>query len=211
MPDLHLPGWYLPEAAHPYFELVDHVEIVFASPNGGKAPLDPGSIEPFKDDAQSQAFMNEKRSLWENTEKLSTFKGRASEFAALVYIGGHGPVWSVDDEEMQALSAEFWEAGKVVSGVCHGPIVLAKVKLSDGSYLVKGHEMTALSNAEEDSIKLLKHMPYNVETLLQEYGAKYSKADSIWGEKVVQSGRLITGQNPASASAFGRAILKAIS
>lgn len=72
-------------------------------------------MEPFKDDALSQAFMSEKRSLWENTEKLSTFKGRASEFAALVYIGGHGPVWSVDDEEMQALSAEFWEAGKVVS------------------------------------------------------------------------------------------------
>ena len=91
------------------------------------------------------------------------------------------------------------------SGVCHGPIVLAKVKLSDGSYLVKGHEMTALSNAEEDSIKLLEHMPYNVETLLQEYGAKYSKADSIWGEKVVESGRLITGQNPASG-ALSRAV-----
>lgn len=86
------------------------------------------------------------------------------------------------------------------SGVCHGPIVLAKVKLSDGSYLVKGHEMTALSNAEEDSIKLLQHMPYNVETLLQEYGAKYSKAESIWGEKIVESGRLITGQNPASGA-----------
>ena len=88
------------------------------------------------------------------------------------------------------------------SGVCHGPIVLAKVKLSDGSYLVEGHEMTALSNAEEDSIKLLQHMPYNVETLLQEYGAKYSKADSIWGEKVVESGRLITGQNPASGALY---------
>lgn len=108
-----------------------------------------------------------------------------------------GKAWT---DWSHAISACLPLNNRTHSGVCHGPIVLAKVKLSDGSYLVKGHEMTALSNAEEDSIKLLQHMPYNVETLLQEYGAKYSKADAIWGEKVVESGRLITGQNPASGA-----------
>ena len=44
-------GWYLPELAHPYYELVKSGrELVFASPLGGLAPLDPGSADAFKAD-----------------------------------------------------------------------------------------------------------------------------------------------------------------
>ena len=32
-------------------------EVVFASPKGGKAPLDPSSVEAFKEDAESQEFL----------------------------------------------------------------------------------------------------------------------------------------------------------
>lgn len=38
-------GWYLPEAAHPYYGLRDAgVEIDFVSENGGNPPLDPDSV-----------------------------------------------------------------------------------------------------------------------------------------------------------------------
>jgi hypothetical protein len=44
-------GWYLPELAHPYYELLKSGrELVFASPLGGVAPLDPGSADAFKAD-----------------------------------------------------------------------------------------------------------------------------------------------------------------
>ncbi|KAJ0129724.1 hypothetical protein CTA2_3012, partial [Colletotrichum tanaceti] len=35
-------------------------------------------------------------------------------------------------------------------------------------------------------------------------------ADAPWGEKVVTDGLVITGQNPASAHAVGKAIVKAL-
>lgn len=38
------------EAAHPYYEVKPHYDVVFASIKGGKAPLDPTSVEGFKDD-----------------------------------------------------------------------------------------------------------------------------------------------------------------
>jgi putative intracellular protease/amidase len=46
------------------------------------------------------------------------------------------------DPESHSLIKEFYEKGKVVSAVCHGPAALVNVKLSDGSYLVAGQEVT---------------------------------------------------------------------
>lgn len=53
-------------------------------------------------------------------------------------------------------------------------------------------------------------MPVLLETKLRQLGANYHKADQDWGEKVVTDGRIVTGQNPASAPAFGEAIHAAI-
>lgn len=38
-------GWYLPEAAHPYYILAPHASVDFASPAGPNPPLDPRSVE----------------------------------------------------------------------------------------------------------------------------------------------------------------------
>ena len=79
-----------PEFAHPYQILSPHAEIVVASPAGGEAPLDEGSVAAFKADPASVEFLNTKSALWKNTEKLSSFVGRAGEFDAIFYVGGHG-------------------------------------------------------------------------------------------------------------------------
>ena len=83
-------GWYLPEFAHPYNILAPHSQVTVASPAGGEAPLDQNSVEAFKSDQQSVDFLNQKSSLWKNTRKLSTFVGRAKEFSAIFFVGGHG-------------------------------------------------------------------------------------------------------------------------
>jgi hypothetical protein len=79
-----------PEFAHPYEVLKDHAEITIASPKGGAAPLDPSSVDASKDDKVSVDFLKNKESLWKNTEKLGDFLGRANEFEAVFYVGGHG-------------------------------------------------------------------------------------------------------------------------
>lgn len=84
---------YLPEFAHPYYKLSPHCDIVVASPAGGEAPLDEGSIAAFKDDAECQDFLKTKSELWKNTEKLESFVGKENEFAAIFIVGGHGRVF----------------------------------------------------------------------------------------------------------------------
>ncbi|PYH64983.1 type 1 glutamine amidotransferase domain-containing protein [Aspergillus vadensis CBS 113365] len=210
-------GWFLPEFAHPWDVLHSKAELVIASPAGGKAPLDPGSIEMFKEDPVSQKFLKEQESLWTNTVKLSDVVSRVSEFDAIFYVGGHGPMYDLySDKTSLALIQAFAVAKKPVAAVCHGPAVLVNATTPSGTALLKGAEVTGFSNTEEDQVQLSSIMPFMLEDELKRVGATYVKADQPWGEKVVVSqvaelgGAVITGQNPASATAVGKAILTAL-
>ncbi|KEF63426.1 uncharacterized protein A1O9_01404 [Exophiala aquamarina CBS 119918] len=187
--------------------------MVIASPNGGEAPLDPKSVEMSAEDAESQAFLKTHESLWLNTEKLCDCAKRVNDFDGIYFVGGHGPMWDLfEDSASLEIIQKLAEKNKIVAAVCHGQAALVNAKLSDGSYLVDGAEVTAFSNAEEDSIGLTEGMPFLLETELLKRGANYIKADEQWGEKVAigRDGKLITGQNPASAKGVGNAILKTI-
>lgn len=90
-----------------------------------------------------------------NTHKLEDVADKWSEYAAIVYPGGHGPMFDLRDNKVaQKITAQAYEAGKVVAAVCHGPIALTEVILSDGSYLVKDRQVTGFSNVEEEIMKL---------------------------------------------------------
>ena len=65
------------------------METLVASPTG-TSTVDPISVELFKDDAYCQEFYKTKKDLWTSTEKLSSFLGRASEFAAIFIVGSFG-------------------------------------------------------------------------------------------------------------------------
>ncbi|KAG0358089.1 class I glutamine amidotransferase-like protein [Gamsiella multidivaricata] len=207
-------GWYAEEVAEPADILTKYgYEIVFASPKGGKAPLDPSSIEAAKDNKTVKDFLNDKNIIHkiDNTHKIEEFIGKESEFAAVVYPGGHGPMFDLEHNEAALkVTAAAYEAGKVVAAVCHGPIALTDVKLSDGTLLVQGKNVTGFSDDEERSSKLDHAIPTLLESKLKKIGAKYQKADEQWGVKVVTDGRIVTGQNPASAPGFGEAIHAAI-
>ena len=117
------------------------------------------------------------------------------------------------DETSHKLINEFWAHNKIVSAVCHGPAALAYVKLPSGKYLLEGQGITGFSNAEEDQAGLSSVMPFMLETQLGEAsGGKFTKAKDAWAAHVVVSGggRIITGQNPASAAPIGKAIYDAI-
>ncbi|KAJ5797647.1 uncharacterized protein N7503_006943 [Penicillium pulvis] len=217
IPGVGPTGWYLPEFAHPWEVLHKKTSLTIASPKGGKAPLDQGSVKMFESDPVSKSFLDNQEALWTNTEKLADMVPRAGEFDAIFYVGGHGPMFDLTtDPTSIKLIETFAAAKKPVAAVCHGPCVFLNTKNSSGEPLIKGAEVTGFSNLEEDQVQLSSAMPFMLETELQAKGGKYVKADEPWGVKVVTDktngigGVLITGQNPASATGVGEAILKAL-
>ncbi|KAI2618414.1 ThiJ/PfpI family protein [Hypoxylon sp. NC1633] len=206
-------GWYLPEFAHPYEVLSPKCELVVASPKGGVAPLDPHSLQPWiQDDASSASFHSGKKALWENTAKISEFLGRAGEFDAVFYPGGHGPMFDLaTDPDSIALVAEFWAKGKVVSAVCHGPAAFVNVvDPATGENIMKGRDVSGFTSAEEDAMELSKYMPFVLEDKMKAGGGVFRKAAEMWAATVCVDGKLITGQNPSSAKGVGEAIAKAL-
>ncbi|KAF8652799.1 hypothetical protein AX16_004152 [Volvariella volvacea WC 439] len=204
-------GYYLPEAAHPYYVLAPHANIDFASPKGLNPPLDPSSAQAYSQDEESVKFLNDDvvKAKLASAKKLSDVN--AADYDAIFYIGGHGPVIDLPEDPANIkLASQFWQAGKIVAAVCHGASALANVTDSAGNSIFKGRNFTAFSDAEEEAIGAVEDVPFLAETKLSALGGKYDKAEKLFGAKVVVDGKLITGQNPASATPLGQALLKAL-
>lgn len=199
-------GYFLSEVTHPHQVLAaGGYEIDFVSPKGGKAPLDPDSFD-LNDGANASFWNNPKlRTALENTKLPGEV--RAEDYAAVYFAGGHGAMWDLpDDATISALTAKIYEQGGVVGAVCHGPAALTNVKLSNGNYLVKDLYVAAFTNDEEREVGLAEVVPFLLADRLMERGAHHEAAPN-WQVKVCTSGHLVTGQNPASATRVGDAML----
>lgn len=153
-------------------------------------------------------FLNTQQDIWENTLPLSSVLHNASDFDAIFYPGGSGPMWDLaTDAESIQLIEEFYAAGKPVAAVCHGPVVLVNTFIGPVP-IVSGKRVTGISNNEEDALNMTSALPFLVEDALKQRFGIYSKADEPFGEHVLVDGNLITGQNPASAAGVGEAIAK---
>ena len=199
-------GWHLSEVSHVYWPLVDAgFTVEFASPKGGAAPLDKSSFK--LDDSENKSFV-ERFKVEDSLDTLALSDVNSSEFQVIYFAGGHGTMWDFpDNEDIQRVTSEIYENNGIVSAVCHGPSALTSVKLSDGKYLVDGKSINSFTDAEEREVKKDNIVPFMLETRLRERGANFQGAKN-WGEKVVVDGRLVTGQNPQSASALGKAIVR---
>lgn len=113
-----------------------------------------------------------------------------------------------DNAASHAVIREFYEAGKVISAVCHGPIAFSRVKLSNGKYLVDGQKVTGFSDSEEEGYTFKDVLSLYLEDDLKKNGGLYEKGED-WGSFVMvggEGGRMVTGQNPASATAVAEKV-----
>lgn len=207
-------GWYLPEVAHPYFVFNKAgYEVVFVSPNGGDAQCDVSSLEAFAGDAESQQFKkefmhNEGTAL--KTVSVAELPKPAADYDVIFYAGGHGVMWDFPECEAQnKAAAAIYEKGGVVAAVCHGPAGLVNIKLADGSYLVDGKLVTGFTNSEEDAVQKSEVMPFMLETVLKERGAKFVSMKD-WSANAIADSRIVTGQNPQSAMCCADEVVKAL-
>ncbi|GAB2676058.1 type 1 glutamine amidotransferase domain-containing protein [Flavihumibacter cheonanensis] len=200
-------GFYLSEVSHPWEALTKAgYEIDFVSPKGGNPPVDGFNLE----DPVNKAFWENKeyRNKLEHSMKPSEVDPAA--YIGIHYAGGHGTMWDfADNTELAALATKIYEKGGVVSAVCHGPAGLVNIKLSNGQYLVDGKRVNAFTNEEEIAVKLENVVPFMLETVLIERGARFEKS-GLWQEHVTVDGRLITGQNPQSAKKLGEEVVKVL-
>jgi putative intracellular protease/amidase len=199
-------GYYLPEAAHAWavFEAAGHA-VVFVSPKGGAAPLDPGGRD--RSDAANAKFLDDPVVQHGVTHTFRPEELRGEHLAAVFFAGGHGTMWDFREARLAQLATDCARAGGVVSAVCHGPAALVDLEL-DGKKLVADQPVTGFSNAEEEAMQLTNVVPFLLEDALTASGGRYAKATKNFEPHVEVGRNLVTGQNPASTKGVAEAVVK---
>ena len=203
-------GFWLSELTHPLEKfLAAGFDYVLASIKGGKPPIDKDSLD--FNDAINKKFWDDEIFQGKLENSLRLDDANPADFDAIFFAGGHGVMWDfADSAAIDKVTREIYERGGIVSAVCHGPAALVNVKLTDGKFLVDGKNLTAFTNAEEAEVQATDIVPFLLETELKNHGANHIAAAN-WSNHVEVDGRLVTGQNPASAAAVGAEVVKQLS
>lgn len=193
-------GIWLSEFAEPYdLFKKEGFGLTIASIAGGKAPVDPRSIDADKERKWREAIAS-------LASTLPIDRVEAEGHDAIFLPGGHGTMFDLPgNARLQSLIRQFAESGRIVGAVCHGPAGLVGVTLSSGEPFVKGRRLTAFTNEEERAAGFDQVMPFLLESRLRELGAEFVGA-AKWTNHVVTDGNLVTGQNPQSGESAARKV-----
>jgi len=182
-------------------------EVEIASPLGGKAPM---RLDDDLIDAD-YAFLNHPEAARQlaATRRLSDVDPKA--YVAVYFVGGKGTMIDFYRNRDIAHLLRELSPGAVIGAVCHGPAALLDVRLADGSLLLHGHVVSGFSNAEE---RFLMDEPsaklgFLLQDALSLQAGSYSEGP-MYLEHVVQSKRLITGQNPWSTWKLAESMMRAL-
>jgi putative intracellular protease/amidase len=215
-------GFWWSELTHQYLSFRDKgYEVEIFSPDGGKCepdalsdPRDPSGYSA--DDLISMGYIATPKlmALVENTRKATDID--VPRFNAIVVAGGQGPMFTFEQAAgLQKKVAEFYEAGKITSALCHGVAILRYATVSSGDPIVRGKTVTGFANVEEDfsdnaALSRDKHvMPWRIEDEMKRLGANYVQG-GMWRGFAVRDGNLITGQQNFSRTETAELVIRAL-
>lgn len=196
-------GFYLSELTHPLAVLdAAGIPVELASIKGGEPPVDGLNL----DDATNAKYWKDEQFRQRIRTTLPLADARPERYSAVFFAGGHGAMWDFPDSPaVQQVTRTIYEQGGVVAAVCHGPAALVNVTLSNGDHLVKGKRVSAFTDEEERAVEQADVVPFLLASTLAKHGALHQPAPN-WTAQVVVDGRLVTGQNPQSATGVGEKV-----
>jgi putative intracellular protease/amidase len=202
-PNHRRTGTFLSEVAHPYAEFVRaNCQVDFASVTGESPFLDALHLAS---DPDNLAFLT--GDGWASMHQAQRLAAvNVSNYDAIFVPGGLAPMVDMpEDPLLKRVVAEAYERKAVVGAVCHGPVALLNVKLSDGSFLVSGKKITSFTDQEEEHYARAD-VPFLLQSALTKQGAIFHAA-APWAANSLADGNLVTGQNPASAKGVGEKMI----
>lgn len=191
-------GYEHTELARAYWVFVSNgFEVDIASPKGGTPPV----VYDGEDmGAYDYAFLNDATIQDKLSRSIPLAEVNANEYEAVYFVGGKGTMFDFPDNPyVKHIAQTLYQNDKVVSAVCHGPAALVNVELDNGEMLLANKKVSGFTNEEELMLipEAEEIFPFLLQSKLTEQGANFQQG-TAYLERVVQDGKLITGQNPWS-------------
>ena len=212
-------GYWAEECIEPLTTLeAEGVDVTIATPSGSPPVVDERSLDPEAAGGEERVAelreVDEEHPGLNDPEPISTVE--ADAYDAVVFPGGHGTVWDVNQDRharQLLLDAVAGDEG-VALVVCHAVGILAFTREADGTPLVEGRSVTGFPNDWEDDI-VDEHdvmpdgrkLPYWVEDEVVLAGADWD-AELDADTSVTVDGDLITARGPGSSADAAATLLE---
>ena len=205
-------GVFASEMTVPYYAFVDAgMDVDVASPLGGVIPVDPMSLKPVIRTAEDDRFLADDRFREQVTRSLPIGDLDITDYDMVFLAGGWGAAFDFADSQPLADQITAANAvGKIIGGVCHGPLGLVGARGTDGRPLVAGRRVSAVTDKQVRELGI-GSTPYHPETELRRAGAEFESEtrfrDPLANHWVVD-GNLVTGQNQNAGPMVAREMLE---
>lgn len=191
-------GYELTELSRAYYVFkANGFEVDVASPLGGKPPvvIDDDDMGKF-----DYAFLNDSIAQYKTSHTIAVNDVVAEDYQAVFFVGGKGAMFDFpENKKIQLIVRDYYQSGKVVGAVCHGPAALVNVMLDNGHHLLENKKISSFTNEEElllipDAKNIF---PFLLQDKLISQGAKFNEG-AMYLETISHDKNLVTGQNPWS-------------
>jgi putative intracellular protease/amidase len=208
-------GVFASELSVPYYSFLDAgMQVEVASPLGGIIPVDPLSMKPPIRTPDDDRLIDDESF---RTRLMASAAIGDLDFATydIVYFaGGWGAAFDLGrSAELGRAVSEAWAAGRVIGGICHGPLGLLRARTRSGELLVKGRRITAVTDKQIHELGI-DITPLHPETALRRAGARYeSRTHAVrdfFANHYVADGDLITGQNQNAGPMVARLMMQRV-
>lgn len=192
-------GVWASEMTVPYYAFLDaKMKVDVASIKGGKIPIEIQSIGwPLSTDADKRFLADpELKAKVQNSLKIDDVDFTAYD---IVYMaGGWGAAYDLGRSEVLGKkTSEAYANGAVLGSVCHGALGLLRTKKEDGTSLLDGLNVTAVTDKQVRELGITE-TPQHPETELRRAGAIFHSEEKpldALANLTVVDGRVVTGQN----------------
>ena len=148
-------------------------EVDIASPQGGNPPrvIDDEDMKEY-----DYAFLNDAVAQNKVQNSIPMAKVDPEQYQAVYFVGGKGAMFDFpDNPHIKSLIRKYYETGKVVGAVCHGPAALVNVTLSNGKPLLANKTISSFTSEEELFLipDAREVFPFLLQEKLTEQGANF--------------------------------------
>ncbi len=205
-------GVFASELTVPYYAFRDAgMTVDVASPAGGVIPVDPMSLRAVLRTEACDRFLADDDFRQKVTESLAVAELDMADYDIVYLAGGWGAAFDLGfSEELGRQITVANDLGRVIGGVCHGPLGLVKAKAADGSPLVAGRHVTAVTDKQVHELGI-DSTPQHPEAELRSLGADFESQTRFrdpFANHWVVDGNLVTGQNQNAAPMVAREMLR---
>ena len=192
-------GVFGSEMTAPYYEFQDAgMQVDIASIQGGLIPIEPMSFRWFLAADSDKRYMNDPdfQAKVAASKKINDID--FTHYDIIFLAGGWGAAYDLGTSAVlgQKMS-QAWGAGKVVGGVCHGPLGLLNATEPNGTPLLKGKHVTAVTDRQVKQLGITM-TPQHPERELRAAGALFESTTAfqdLFANHTTVDGKLVTGQN----------------